>query len=177
MPARKPKKLKAHVTHLEMTSRPAKSVPVPAKPRLALLESEEMPIHFYRYLYEQIGKAHHWYERRQLDDEELADILHTKDTCIEVLYANGNPAGFFELSRSTNGKEVELVYFGVLPDYQGQGFSKWFLNSAIQRAWSFNPDRVIVHTNTLDHPAALQLYQKMGFSPYAVSDETVDVWE
>ena len=63
----KAKTLTARVTHLEMTSRPTKSVPLPSRPRTALLQAENMPVHFYRYLYEQIGKAHHWYERRVID--------------------------------------------------------------------------------------------------------------
>ncbi|MGB7287525.1 MAG: GNAT family N-acetyltransferase [Salaquimonas sp.] len=177
MTGKKPKLLKAHITHLEMRARPTRLIAVPSRPRLALLQSQEMPIHYYRYLYEQIGKAHHWYERRKLNDEELKLIIHAEATDIEVLYANGNPAGYFELAPGVETGDIEIVYFGILPDYQGLGLGKWFLNSAIQRAWDLSPERVIVHTNTLDHPAALQLYQKMGFSPYAVSEEEVAVWE
>lgn len=177
MAKQKPQTLSAHVTHLEMLTRPVRNLPFPSRPKLALLECLEMPVHYYRYLYEQIGKAHHWYARRVMSDEELVEILDAETTKIEVLYANGNPAGFFELMHHTEKEEVELVYFGLLPDFQGLGLSKWFLNSAIQRAWDLSPKRVTVHTNTLDHPAALQLYQKMGFSPFAVSEETVSVWE
>lgn len=177
MAKQKSKTLNAHVTHLEMHLRPSWQIPVPTRPRLALLQSEEMPAHFYRYLYEQIGKSHHWYERRILSDSQLLEIIHAETTEIEILYANGNPAGFFELSKKEEMSDVEIVYFGILPNYQGLGFGKWFLNSAIQRAWDLSAKRVTVHTNTLDHPAALQLYQKMGFSPYAVSEETVTLWE
>ena len=46
-------KMMARVTHLEMTARPALSVPVPSGLRLAIMRSTEMPGHFYRYLYEQ----------------------------------------------------------------------------------------------------------------------------
>jgi len=171
------KTLAARITHLEMTARPSKSIPLPSRPRTALLHAENIPLHFYRYLYERVGKPHHWFERRDIPDDDLADIIHSSDTLIEVLYADGCPAGFFELSNSAGPEEIELAYFGLIPDYQGLGLGRWFLNSAIQRAWDQKPRRLTVHTNTLDHPSALGLYQKMGFSPVAVSEETVTVWE
>ena len=173
----KARKLTARVTHLEMTARPHKTFPVPSKPRAALLHAENMRVHFYRYLYEQVGKAHHWYLRRVMKDGELAAILDAETTELAVLYADGCPAGFFELDLAGLPESVEIAYFGVMTDYQGLGLGKWFLNAAIQQAWDHDPEKVIVHTNTLDHPAALGLYQKMGFSPVAVSEETVTTWE
>ncbi len=177
MAKQKAKTLTARVTHLEMAARPTRSVPLPSRPRTALLQTDNMPIHFYRYLYERIGREHHWYERRVMNDDDLADILASPDTTIEVLYANGCPAGFFELTKSAQNNDIELTYFGLMPDYRGLGLGKWFLHAAIQSAWNQKPDKVTVHTNTLDHPSALGLYQKMGFSPVAVSEETVTVWE
>jgi hypothetical protein len=35
---------------------------------------------------------------------------------------------------------------------------------------------VTIHTNTLDSPRALQLYQKMGFVPVGWSEEEVTPW-
>jgi len=32
-----------------------------------------------------------------------------------------------------------------------------------------------VHTNSLDHPAALGLYQKMGFEAVAISEEKIKI--
>ncbi|TIX52655.1 MAG: GNAT family N-acetyltransferase, partial [Mesorhizobium sp.] len=40
-------------------------------------------------------------------------------------------------------------------------------------AWSHGPRRVTVQTCTLDHPAALPLYQKLGFAPVAQKKEIV----
>ena len=36
-----------------------------------------------------------------------------------------------------------------------------------QKLSSHEIERLWVHTNTLDHPRALPLYQKLGFVPYA----------
>jgi GNAT superfamily N-acetyltransferase len=177
MAGKKSKLLKARVTHLEMASRPTRSYPVPSRPRTAVLNAENMPVHFYRYLYEQVGRAHHWYLRRVMDDAKLVKILHSDKTHIVVLYADGCPAGFFELDSAGLPESVEIAYFGIAPDYQGLGLGKWFLNCAIQAAWDLAPQKVIIHTNTLDHPAALSLYQKVGFSPVAISEEEVSAWE
>ncbi len=39
------------------------------------------------------------------------------------------------------------------------------------------PAKVDVHTNRLDHPRALPLYQKMGFVPVGRGEEQVEAWE
>ena len=45
--------------------------------------------------------------------------------------------------------------------------------AAISAAWAHGPKRVTVQTCTLDHPAALPLYQKLGFTPVAQKKEVV----
>ena len=37
-------------------------------------------------------------------------------------------------------------------------------------AWESSPNKVTVNTCTLDHPAALPLYQKLGFTPIGQSE-------
>ena len=78
-------KLTARVTHLEMTARPSLSVPVPSGLRLAIMRSTQMPVHFYRYLYEQVGRQHHWMMRRVQSDEEVTRAIHAETTEIHVL--------------------------------------------------------------------------------------------
>jgi GNAT superfamily N-acetyltransferase len=62
--------------------------------------------------------------------------------------------------------EVELVQFGLTPEFIGQGLGKFFLQWAIDRAWGYGPRRLWLHTCTLDHPAALPNYLKAGFRIY-----------
>ena len=59
-----PRILTARITHLEMTQKPSRRVPAPIGHLLAVMRSVEMPLHFYRYLYEQVGRPHHWQMRR-----------------------------------------------------------------------------------------------------------------
>jgi GNAT superfamily N-acetyltransferase len=55
----------------------------------------------------------------------------------------------------------------------GLGLGRWFLGAAIEAAWSTGPKQISVQTCTLDHPAALPLYQKLGFSPVGQQKEMV----
>jgi GNAT superfamily N-acetyltransferase len=48
----------------------------------------------------------------------------------------------------------------------GQGLGKWFLHWTLDKAWSYSPQRVWLHTCSLDHPAALPNYQQAGFVLY-----------
>lgn len=169
-------KLTARITHLEMQTRPALSVPIPSGVRLAIMRASGMPVHFYRYLYEQVGRQHHWMMRRVQSDAEVASIIHADTSAIHVLYADGNPAGFVELDLTAMPETAEILYFGLMADFQGRGLGKFFLSEAISAAWAHGPQKVTIHTNTLDSPRALQLYQKMGFVPVGWSEEEVTPW-
>lgn len=169
--------LVARVTKLEMLALPAHRVAMPTGPKLAVLRAPFMPLSFYRYLYEQVGKPHHWLWRRNMGDEELAAIIHAETTEISVLYVDGSPAGFCELDFSELPQEAEIVYFGLTPEFQGRGLAKFFLSEAIFSCWTQEPKRVVIQTNTLDSPRALQLYQRMGFAPYAWTEENVVAWK
>ncbi|ERS17774.1 hypothetical protein, partial [Brucella abortus] len=112
-----PEKLKARITHLEMTARSPLSVPVPTGLRLAIIQASDMPVHYYRYLYEQVGRQHHWMLRRVQSDAEVAEAIHAETTEIHVLYADGCPAGFVELELSAKPDTVEILYFGLIADF------------------------------------------------------------
>jgi len=160
------------VTFLEMHAAPAVSPPIPYNRQIALLKTKDIPLHFYRYLMDRVGRKWHWVNVLRLSDEELAAGLHREDRDIRVLYLDGAPAGFFDLKPHLPD-EVELAYFGMMEHAHGQGIGRWFLGAAISAAWAHGPKRVTVQTCTLDHPAALPLYQKLGFTPVAQKKEVV----
>ena len=172
----KGRRLSARITHLEMT-RPAERRAPPLGPKIAIMRAGEMPPAFYRFLYEQIGKPHHWSLRRNLGDAALSEAIHAETTEISVLYVDGSPGGFFELDLTRLPDEAEILYFGLMPHCQGRGLARFFLSEAIAAAWAHAPAKVAIHTNTLDSPRALQLYQKAGFTPVGWSEEEVDAWE
>lgn len=160
------------VTFLEMRQPPQLDIPQPPG-QYSLMDTPRPPIHFYRYLYRQVGAAHAWHDRERLSDKELAALIHKDGVEIYVLYVNGVPAGFAELDFSTLPEEAELAYFGLIPDFIGQGLGKYLLAQAIDLAWRKAPRRLIVQTCTLDHPGALPLYQKCGFHPYRREQKSV----
>ena len=154
------------VTFLEMTAEPLHHVAPPSNLKLMLMRAENITLDFYRFLYDAVGRNFNWNDRRNFTDAELAELIHAEGVEVWVLYVGGQPAGYFELvPRDDN--VMELEYFGLIPDFQGQGLGKWLLAEAIRAAWAKQPDKLIVQTSTLDGPAALPLYQKMGFTPYA----------
>lgn len=144
----------------------------PINIQAALLNAPEPPLHFYRYLYFQIGIAHHWEARLRMTDAALKKAIHAPNCQITVLYVDGAPAGFFEINRK-DATTTDLAYFGMLPHVHGRKLGAWFLGEAVQAAWANGPDAVTINTCTLDHPAALPLYQKMGFRPYRRSQGRV----
>jgi GNAT superfamily N-acetyltransferase len=157
------------ITKLEMRARPATlraQLPHHEHVRAMLMRAEAPPVHFYRYLYETVGATYVWVDRRRMSDEHLATIVRDPQVELYVLYVNGAPAGYAELDFRRKS-EAELAYFGLVPEFIGKGFGSFLLASAIEIAWSRPIERLWVHTNTLDHPRALPLYQKMGFQPYA----------
>lgn len=172
-----PEFLKARVTHLEMHQRSKGEVMAPVNMRLAIMRAYNMPVHYYRYLYEQIGKPHHWNVRRKMDDKSLAELIHSQDTAVHILYVDGCPAGFAETSLNKLPGAAEIVYFGLVPDYQGMGLSHFFFNEVLLAAWNANPAKLIIQTNTLDNPKALQLYQKCGFEPVSFEDVMIERWD
>lgn len=165
--------LKTTVTFLEMHARPDRHVPAPTRPRTMLIHAPQPPLHFYRYLYEAVGKPWVWVNRRRMNDEELKAAIHREGIEVYVLYADGSPAGYAELD-ARNKADIELAYFGLVPEFTGTGLGGFFLNAAIGLAWDKGPQRLHVQTCTLDHPRALPLYQKMGFIPFGQTEAFVE---
>ncbi|WP_395673277.1 GNAT family N-acetyltransferase [Inquilinus sp.] len=154
------------VTQLEMTSKPLRTPPPPPLARHLLMRAEPATVSFYRYLYDTVGANWLWTDRREWDDERLADRLSDERTDVYVLYVDGVPAGFGELFQE-GADTTDLAYFGLLPDFIGRRLGPFLLWSLIDLAWSRPIRRMTVDTCTLDHPKALAHYQRAGFVPYA----------
>jgi len=125
----------------------------------------ECPASFWRYLYTEVGRAYHWTDRLPWTDEEIRRYLADPDVSLWLLTVAGAPAGYFELRRDRVGG-TEIAYFGLLPEFTGRGLGGYLLTVATQRAWAMGTERVWLHTNTLDHPAALPNYLKRGFRAF-----------
>ena len=155
------------VTSLELVARPAR--PLTRTPSLSqpvmLLRAHQPTTSFYRYLYNTVGQEWLWYERRQINDEALTKIICDKSVSLDVLYCGGVPAGYVELDARML-PAVEVSYLGLIPEFIGRGLGRYIIDWAIDTAWELEPERVWIHTCNLDHPAALPMYQKAGFSVF-----------
>ncbi|MEE8452020.1 MAG: GNAT family N-acetyltransferase [Thermoguttaceae bacterium] len=158
------KTIPVRTTYLEMVARPTHDTPPPGE-RIEVIHALRPTIGFYRFLYDAVGRDFQWVDRTMMSDEALGAIVHDDRVEVHVLYAHGTPAGYAELDRREDG-QIELAYFGIMPEFRGKGFGRYFLDWAVAKAWSYGPERVWVHTCELDHPAALPIYLAAGFTVY-----------
>lgn len=97
-----------------------------------------------------------------------------------LAYVENEVAGFLEFEAQTQGN-VEIVSFGLVPEFIGKGYGGHILTIAAQEAWNAHPidelpvQRVWLHTSTRDHPAALPNYQKRGFCVFHTEDRQREV--
>ena len=61
------------------------------------------------------------------------------------------------------------------PEATGKRLGYFFLYQACVSAWAQPITRLLVNTCTLDHPRALPLYQRMGFTPYSREERFVEL--
>ncbi|NKC14332.1 MAG: GNAT family N-acetyltransferase [Gammaproteobacteria bacterium] len=156
-------RLDVEVTYLQMFCAP--EAPAPARAGVQVLRAHQPTLSFYRYLYAAVGKRWFWYQRRNLSDRELCQVIHDPAIDINVLYVDGVPAGYAELDRRTS-REVEIAYFGLIGEFIGQGYGRFFIAWTLHHAWRAGVERVWLHTCSLDHPRALRVYQGAGLQPY-----------
>lgn len=163
------------ITYLRQTARPLYTPPPRPNRKLAIIRAENPPVHFYRYIYDLIGARWHWVSRKKLSDAELEEIIRRPDVFLYILHVDGVPAGMAEIDAGGLPQIVDIRFFGLAPDFIGQGLSRFFLANAVDLAWSHNPLEVRIETCTLDHPAALALYQKFGFDVFDQKKGRVEI--
>jgi len=150
-------------THLEMTSpselRPAGEPRIEGSVEISKVEPPDGAIS--RWFYEHVGAPHRWTDHLGRSDAEWQAWADQVETWVATV--DGENAGYYEL-RPGDG-DVEIAYFGLLPDAQGQGLGGHLLTHALKRAFELAP-RAWVHTCTLDGPHALGNYQARGLRSF-----------
>ena len=68
-----------------------------------------------------------------------------------------------------------ISYFGLMPEAVGRRLGSFFLYHSVMNAWATGIARLTVNTCTLDHPRALPLYQRLGFTAYSREDRFVEL--
>jgi ribosomal protein S18 acetylase RimI-like enzyme len=120
------------------------------------------PVERYRELYRRVGDQWHWRDRLAWSDERLAQNLARSTVAVWELLVGDALGGYFELELQDQ-QAVEIVYFGLTPEFIGKGFGGAMLTKAADEGFAMGAKRVWLHTCTLDSPHALANYKARGF--------------
>jgi len=118
-----------------------------------------------RFFYTAVGGHWYWVDRLGWTHARWMDYLNRDDLETWIGSLGGVPTGYYELERQDGGN-VEIAYFGLLPEFTGQRLGGSLLTAAVRRAWAMGAVRVWVHTCSLDPPAARSNYLARGFRTY-----------
>ena len=97
----------------------------------------------YKEIYKRVGSQYSWLGRTIMKDDDLKE------------------------------KELRIVHFGLIREYNGKGLGVKLMNAAVTRAYYLNIDKIILQTNSLDNKRALPFYKKYGFEIF--SEETKNI--
>lgn len=156
-------------TYLQMLSAD-ELCPAPVVADLLIAEVKVNQFSFNRFLYQLIGGPWQWTDKLAWSDDQWRQLVYSDLHRTFVAYRDGAIAGYYELQRDDDA--VEILYFGLAPQFIGQGLGGYLLSHALQSAWAWEGTRrVWVHTCDLDHPAALANYQRRGLRIYQQTTE------
>jgi GNAT superfamily N-acetyltransferase len=148
--------------YLSMDTPDALRPSTPREPSFQAQRAEVPSPELGRFLYTAVGGDWYWLDRLSWTYPQWLSHLSRPEVETWVGYVQGTPAGYFELERQAD-HTVEIVYFGLLPQFIGRGVGGALLTAAIRQAWNGDTRRVWVHTCSLDGPNALQNYYARGF--------------
>jgi len=155
------------VTYLEQCEPPSPPALYWGSERVSV---ERLSPPVYLDLYRRVGESVGWNQRLSVAERDLEALLAGGMLRIYTLRdIRGEALGLCEFDRS-EFPQIELKNFGLVPKAQGRGLGPWLLATALQGEWRSNPDRIWLHTDTWDHPAAVLVYQRAGFRIYDVRD-------
>jgi GNAT superfamily N-acetyltransferase len=162
------------VTFLRMNRRPAR--PLAVLPPEMTLRVERLDMKAYRRLYDAVGEPWLWWLRRMMPAELLRQHLANPAVQFHVLRKGGVARGFFETDAS-HWPDVNLNYFGLLPEEIGHGLGKMLLDVAVDTVFLGAPGLrgMTLNTCTADHPRALPNYLAAGFQEVRHVREVWDI--
>ena len=126
-----------------------------------------------KFFYKNIGKKHHWIDRLIWTEKQWTEYVSSEKIKTYILKKNEDLAGYYELIVHDDKNEVEIAYFGLLEEYHNKKLGSYLLSSAIKNSFLSNPNRVWVHTCSLDHKNALSNYTARGMKIF--KKETITI--
>jgi GNAT superfamily N-acetyltransferase len=132
--------------------------------------SKPIDTQYYLELYQTVGLSCNWVDRLVISDDELHDLINGDNINIFIIFYEDDPCGFVEFEREPG--YVEMLYFGLFPEFIGKGIGAFCLRKAVETAWSYGPEWIQLNTCELDSDRALELYLNAGFELYTTRMET-----
>ncbi len=126
-----------------------------------------------KFFYKNVGKKHHWVDRLVWTDKNWIDYTTDNKVKTFIVKKDDELVGYFELIYHEEQNEVEIAYLGLLEEYHNKKIGSFLLSTAIKNAFLEKPQRVWVHTCSLDHKNALKNYIARGMKIF--KKETVFV--
>jgi GNAT superfamily N-acetyltransferase len=162
------------VVFLRMNSRPNR--PRPSFAPGTEIVTVRPSVAEYRHLYDEVGKPWLWWLRRIMPDHLLERHLASPAVSVSVLRVDGQIAGFFETD-ANSWPDVNLNYFGLLPEFIGLGLGRKLLDTAVDSVFlgASGLRGMTVNTCTADHPRALPNYLAAGFKETRRMKESWDI--
>lgn len=127
-----------------------------------LVEAEIASPELSQFMFRTVGGPWRWFSRLSWNYQQWQDYLTQQQVRTWLLWVKGTPAGYIELLRHAD-QSVEIKFFGLMPQFIGQGLGLKLAQAAIMQAASWQASKIWLHTCSADHPAALKNYQQAGF--------------
>jgi ribosomal protein S18 acetylase RimI-like enzyme len=143
---------------------------LPKKYKIILDDKKNFQLN--KFFYKQIGIDHYWRDRLLWSDKEWSNYITNKNLETHFIKKDDDLVGYYEQEYHPNLNEVELINMGVLKEFRGLKIGSTLLNHAIASASRKNPNRMWVHTCSLDHKNALLNYRSKGFEIF--KEEEID---
>jgi ribosomal protein S18 acetylase RimI-like enzyme len=157
---------------LELKSNEIEIGKVDLPQNVSIFINEKKKYEINKFFYKQVGADHYWRDRLVWTDKEWLNYVSNNNFETWILKKNKEIIGFYEQEFHPSSNEVELINMGILKDNRGQKLGSTLLLHAISNAFNKNPNRMWVHTCSLDHKHALNNYIAKGFKIF--KEEQID---
>jgi RimJ/RimL family protein N-acetyltransferase len=164
------------ITYLEMAS-PDQLLPGRAPPAEVTISSvDAAALALIRSTHDRIATPHHW-ASLEWSEQQWSDLLSRPGVRSWIARTGTDVIGLVQLEIHSR-RDIEIIKFGLVPEFVGRGFGGHLLTLATRLAWDVKGvDRVWLHTSSFDHPHALSNYLKRGFRPFRVEHRPREIPE
>ncbi len=123
---------------------------------------KDMAVQNYLQLYKLVGEPLGWDQRLKMAPAELDAYLSSRNCLVFVLTVDGNEVGICEFDKSDH-PIFQLMNFGLVSQAQGRGLGSYLLDFSLRSAFAAGAKKILLHTDTQDHPLAQSVYKRAGF--------------